>query len=155
MDEFPTIPKINDLDIIKAIIRENGLDPVNYVSLINLVKDEATQNFMAWLQDKMTQPFSDDPDGLYHDYEALLRARDFLTTQSARATAQYRAAKKRFLPRSGTVVDKEAIQDHDTAPYKYYEMALLERIKTLDNRCTAAKQQQRIIEEGLKRGLLE
>lgn len=149
---FPTPPEITDLKIIKDMIVQNGLDMERYINLINLVQEG--EAFMEWLKKKLTERFSDDLDGLYRDYEALLMARDYLTTQAARSVALYRASKKRFKPSNGTAVDKEADIDHYASPYKFYEYALEERIKTLDNRCTAAKQQQRIMEEALKRNLI-
>ena len=149
---FPTLPAITDLQIIKDIIISNNLDMDRYISLISLVQE--AESFMEWLKKKFSTPFSDDMTGLYLDYEELLRSRDYLTTLSARATALYRASKRRFKPSAGTAIDKEAEMEFQASPYKFYEYALEERIKTLDNRCTAAKQQQRILEEALKRNLI-
>jgi hypothetical protein len=149
---FPTPPDITDLQIIKDMIIKNDLDMTNYITLINLVQDG--EAFMGWLRNKFTERFSDDFEGLYRDYESLLMARDWLTTQAARAVALYRACKKGFKPSGGTAVDKEAEIDFKASPFKFYEYALEERIKTLDNRCTAAKQQQRIMEEAIKRNLI-
>lgn len=149
---IPKLPTITDKEIIKDMIIKNDLDMDRYVNLIALVNEGET--FMEWLKKLLSEPFSDDPDGLYRDYEALLMARDYLATQSARAKAMYRASKRRFKPSGGTAIDKEADIDYYASPYKFYEYALEERIKTLDNRCTAAKQQQRIIEEALKRNLV-
>ena len=147
------IPPTSDLEIITEMIRQNGLDPMDYTSLLSMIKE--SNDFMSSLQRMLRKPFSDDPDGLYHDYQSLLMGRDYLATMYARAKANYRISKKRFLNEKGTVIDKESSQDHGCAPYSFWEIALEERIKTLDNRCTAAKQQQRIIEEAMKRNLYE
>lgn len=147
------IPEKSDLDIIKDLIRDRDLEIESYGSLILMIRE--SEDFMQQLRKKLRESFTDNPTTIYYDYEFLLRCRDYLATQSAKATALYRSCKKGFKPKSGTIVDKELEVDHAAAPYKFYSLALDERIKSLDNRCTAAKQQQRVMEEAIKRNLID
>lgn len=152
VEDFPQLPKSDYMDIALQMIKENNFEESDYASLIYLIAEG--HEFMSWLSKALSRPFADDVEGLYRDFEALLMARDYLSNQYARAVSLYRASKKRFLPASGTTVDKESFRDFKTSPYKFYETALEEKIKTLDNRCTAAKQQQRLMEEAMKRSLM-
>lgn len=152
-NDFPNIPPNHDMKVAKDLIKATGIDLDKYISLLNMLNE--SNEFMTWLRLKLAEPFADDPDALYRDVETLLRCRDYLCTLKAQSTAYYRIAKKSFSPKTGTAYDKLTEKEAGSAPYKFYEGALDDRIKTLDNRCTAAKQQQRIIEEAIKRNLIE
>lgn len=144
---------MKDTDYVTEIINDNNLSPLDYSTLLDII--ESTDIFMEKLRSRLREPFSEDMDSLYSEIEFLIISRDYLATHSSMATSLYRASRGKFIPMlKGSAIEKEGIRDMLSSPYKFYANALEERIKTLDNRCTAGKQQQRIMYEAMRKNLI-